>query len=205
MTLFIEVVGVLAALTTAVFFLPQAVRVVRHGTDGVSTITFQIVTVLSAIWLVYGAVESLPALIWGNVPIIVCALVVLGCCRRDGAPWRDLLPVIVGCAAAATAVWILFGPAHIGWVSVALGTAMRIPQLRAVRASQSIEGVSATTWWIGIVNNSLWAVYAIPQGDYRIPIACAIQIVLAAILLREISRIRRQGALETVIDEVEHP
>jgi len=201
----IEAVGVLAAMLSAAFFFPQALRAVRHGTKGVSTTTFQMVVVIGTVWLLYGVVEHLPALIFGNAPVLVCAVVVLACCVRDGSRVRDVVPVALAGLAVAAIVWIVFGPSQIGWISAALGISMRVPQLRAVRASESIEGVSAITWWLGIANNAAWIIYAIPHGDYRIPIACVIQIALAASLLRAISRKRHRGALETVVDEVEHP
>lgn len=186
----VEGFGVAAVVLSAVFFAPQAVRAVRHGTPGVSTATFQMVVVLSAVWLIYGIVEDLPALVVGNVPPFLAALVVLGACRRDGARLVDVTRVAAVCTAGAVLVGVAFGIEHIGWVSAALGVSMRVPQLRAVRRATSIAGVSATTWALGIASNVCWFVYGAAHGDIRVPVACVIQIALATSLLRAIARRR---------------
>jgi len=71
----VAIFGTLAALVTVVQFAPQAIKVHRTGTAGVSVGTWSLFTVTMASWLSYGVVTHQLSLILVNLVVSAAGVV----------------------------------------------------------------------------------------------------------------------------------
>ena len=80
-------IGTLAALCTTLAFLPQLIKVWRHGGNGLSSTMLSMYLVGMSLWLVYGVLNNAVAVIAANVASIalVAAVAAVKAARPDGA------------------------------------------------------------------------------------------------------------------------
>lgn len=76
---FTELTGSLAAMTTTLCWLPQAVQIIRtKETAGVSTIAYGAFAVGVALWLAYGIMIGSRPVTAANLVTLLLVLVILG-------------------------------------------------------------------------------------------------------------------------------
>lgn len=170
--------------------LPQIVRTMRVGTDGVSAMTWSLMAGVTGGWAIWGLVQ-------GNEPLIVTnALACLGACillvrlaaaGRRPTPLVLLAPVVlislnVGRYYDVLPVWLAGGANVIAPVSI------RMPQLRALRGG-SIVGVSTTTWLMSCASQISWIVSAVGNDGWLLA-ANAANLVMNVTLIAAIRRRR---------------
>ncbi len=85
-----DLLGLVAATTTTVCFLPQVVRVVRYrDTRALSLVMYLLFVVGILLWLVYGLVLGALPIILANVFTLVQALIILYFKATEGRRLRD--------------------------------------------------------------------------------------------------------------------
>ena len=191
----IESIGFAGALTTAWIVLPQAVRAVRVGTDGISPATFQLLVAVSVMWLVYGVSEHyLPA--WpGNSCQLVTSTIVLIQCRRHGHSWNDVMSIAVALVVITGVVFVAAGGVWIGWCAVLVSLGLRVPQIRAAMISEKLSGISVSTWWVSVASNLLWLIYGIAHTDPRLIVATTVNILGSVAIIAVVARRRASRLL----------
>lgn len=75
----IEILGFVAAFSTTVSFLPQAIQVIKtRDTASLSLAMYSIFTVGVALWLVYGLLKQDSAMIVANIITFLLSATILG-------------------------------------------------------------------------------------------------------------------------------
>ncbi len=85
-----DMLGLVAAITTTVCFLPQVVRVVRYRDTRALSLTMYLLFVVGIVlWLVYGLVLGALPIILANVFTLVQAVIILYFKATEGQRLRD--------------------------------------------------------------------------------------------------------------------
>ena len=165
----------------------QARRIGRQGPDGVNATTWSLFTMMTFVWLAYGASVGSPEVVASalcGLPFLVVLLARLDPTTR----WRSLtiaaglLGVVVGVPTAA-----------LGWDAGLLGLGgvivlTRLPQLRQLVWARHADGVSTGSWLLGSLNVGLWLVFyatthhAVAAATMGIAMATNLSIVGLAVL-----------------------
>jgi len=191
------ILGVMAGTVLAITVFPQAIRAWKVSTHGVSPTTYQLIVAVGGTWVAYGVTQGLWEVIVADSLYGLSSIVVLACCRRDGARWRDLVPVAVVTTAVAAALGATIGAVAIGWFAVTVAGVIRIPQIIDAVRSPDVAGVSVGTWWFGVLGNLFWFGYGILAEDARLYAGAAVAAVLSFLIIAivEVRRRGRGGAL----------
>ena len=73
-----EIFGYIAAVSTTVSFIPQAVKVIRtRDTRSISLGMYLLFSFGVALWLVYGVLKNAPPIIAANAVTLLFALIIL--------------------------------------------------------------------------------------------------------------------------------
>lgn len=200
MTTFVSgVTGVLGAILSSAMVLPQAVRAVRRGTAGVSPHTYQLFATVGLVWMAYGILRELWLFAIGNAVLGASAVVVLLALRRDGTRFVDLVNIVVplGVFSAAIGYW---SELALGWLAGGIAISLRFPQLRAIRKTTDIYGVSVNTWVVALAANITWFIYAAVNEDFLLIVittlnsATSLSLILAVMTHRaRVSRLPAPG------------
>ena len=75
----IDIIGLLAAFSTTVSFLPQAVKTIRtKNTTGISMSMYAVFTAGTLLWLIYGIMlPSFPVALANGVTFILAAIILV--------------------------------------------------------------------------------------------------------------------------------
>jgi uncharacterized protein with PQ loop repeat len=123
----------------------------------------------------------------------VSAVVVLWALRRDGSSaWAVIRLALLVCAlgVAVGFVEVLW----LGWYAATLSVLLRIPQMRLVHTSLSIQGVSVHTWLLSLAANGVWLLFGMLESDERLVGACSVNGVLSLSLIAAVEVRRRREA-----------
>lgn len=153
-------IGYLAAAFTATMSVLQALRIRRHGIEGVSPLTWTTVLATMSFWLAYGIGTGLVPVIAGN---IVCAVATL-CTLWSIGVRRSVRSLAL--SAATTGVLCVLPAAIWGWDAglpgaAALSVALCVPQIVDLYRTDTAAGVSANAWLIGGISILIWIAYGI--------------------------------------------
>ena len=184
-----DALGLLASCVFLARLLPQPIRLARTGVaSGVSPLAALNSMLTMVAWVSYGLIVGLP-LVWVvSVIALVPGIWTVLLLRRDvsrrdlswAGGWLALQVVAALCG-------LLVGVLAVG-VLVTQG-----PQvLRALRESD-LRGLSASTWWLSIVDAATWGAYGLAVGD---PALVGYGLVLstsAIIVLTRIHMTRQRG------------
>lgn len=178
-------VSVIAATAgTVVFLLPQIAKLIRtRDPAGVSTTWAALGLVTNVAWLTYMVNARLVAAIAAPVFMVLSYTVTLWALARAGRhPGRSL--VIGAMATGLYAVTALIA----GWetLGVVLGLSygvMVTPAVWAAYRTRNPSGISAGTWWIGLVEGVLWGYYGLFQADAGIITFSAVALVASTLIL----------------------
>lgn len=81
----VETIGILAMCLTTPSFIPQAIKILRtRDTKSISVIMYAMLSVGSALWVVYGLLLVSPALIIGNIITFLLTTAILALKIRHG-------------------------------------------------------------------------------------------------------------------------
>ncbi len=75
----IDIIGLLAAFSTTISFLPQAVKTIRtKNTSGISMSMYAVFTAGTLLWLIYGIMlPSFPVALANGVTFILAAIILV--------------------------------------------------------------------------------------------------------------------------------
>ncbi len=183
--MWVTLLGWLAAATGSVLALPQLVRVLRtRATAGLSLISWQITIGVCSCWVVHGWMAGrpnvwLPNGVLGLLSIPVAALIVR---HRRLSPLRTWA-VVVAIAGACVAVDLLTGPVVFGFAIVIPQGLAALTQLRDMRRSADLSGVSPVFLAQNVVVQFLWFSWAVPAGEPSITVAGCLTCLLWAVNL----------------------
>jgi uncharacterized protein with PQ loop repeat len=192
-----NVLGAVVLVLAVAVTLPQFTRtVIRGGTAGLSFVSLGNTTVSSTAWCVYAVLEGD---FWLLVTSLVYALgfgavtVAYVARTRQPAGWRWvagwLLFVSVAIAGSVTDVF----PLGLSVAVVVGAVAWGAPQVVKVWRSDSVTGVSVTSWVMVLVDASLWGVYA-TLSDLPALAAWAILAVTSAVaVLSRVAVLKKHG------------
>lgn len=179
-----NVAVVLATTFTAVFLLPQVIKLIRtRDSQGVSTTWPALGFVINVGWFVYLINNELWASIMAPFITFIFYAVTLWALGRTGrslraalwrgAAWSALLAVVL-----ATGGWSTFG--------IALGLSygvMLAPSVWTAYRTADPSGIAPLTWWIGMLEASLWGYYGAFHADRGIVTFALVGVVSSSLIL----------------------
>lgn len=79
-----EILGFVAAISTTVSFVPQAIKVIRtRNTDGISLLMYALFTAGMSLWLIYGIVIGSRPMMISNLITALLSAIILGMTFRN--------------------------------------------------------------------------------------------------------------------------
>lgn len=165
-----DAIGWAAAVTSAVWGLPQCVHILRAGsTDGVSAGAWQATFWSGTSWAGYGVLTDRPQVIWCNAVMTVATVSILllavrGSDRRAASLW---LPSVIGSVLTIVA----FSALGEGAFTVAMVLPMLGAQslhLYGAVTSHETRGLSVAAFAVGSSSHALWALYGWFSGSLSI-------------------------------------
>jgi uncharacterized protein with PQ loop repeat len=150
--------GWAAVLLGIVGTLMQFRRVQSEGVAGVSLATWVLFVYMGTFWITYGVAARSAEVILGSLGVLPIQLSIL-VRLRPWDHWRVIvraLAYFVVCCVAPTLIW--------GWAGGVYGTGVamtinRAPQLIELIRERDASGVSAASWYVGVVGCLLWIDY----------------------------------------------
>lgn len=183
------VLGWLATVAFLVRLVPQPVRLMRTGVpDGVSPMAVMNIALTELAWLLYGLIEDLVPVWVVSLPALPLGLwtVVL---LRDQITRRDLVGSGVWLAAIVLA-WFT------GLLAVVLAASVLVnygPQVITAVRGRHLEGLAPATWWLALVDATLWGAYGLAVSDPALLGYCVVLAGSAAVILWRIRRTAREN------------
>jgi uncharacterized protein with PQ loop repeat len=162
-----DLLGWTATVVGALLFTPQLVRLVRtRNVDGLSLIGWQIALLLNIAWAVHGAlIRQLPQTLSNalglltTVPILVMVSRTLKR-RLFRTLWPSLLLALVMIGVDGS-----LGSAVFGVIAIFPGIAIVAAQSVELVRSRDVLGVSPLSTVLGLLNLSLWVIWAVLVSD----------------------------------------
>lgn len=191
----------IAVMVNTVFVWPQAWRIMKGRTEGVSPATWVLSVGVGTVWTGWAYASHNFWLLFVNVSSTVAALIILVSGARQKA-WRRRwwmvgAAIILSGVFASQVVPLIVVP----FVLVS-GLAFRLPQLVKALRSSDVSGISQTTWTLATINPAAWLIVSLARADAVTAAANIIAILSSIILLAVVkARARHTGAdaaLETV-------
>ncbi|MEX1038012.1 MAG: PQ-loop domain-containing transporter [Acidimicrobiia bacterium] len=175
---------ILATISTVAFLLPQIVKLVRTSdSDGVSTTWPALGFVINAGWCIYMIAQGLWVAAFAPFFTFLAYGVTVWALLRTG---RDLSASYVRGAAAATlltAIAIIGGWEVLGvFLGISYGVVLT-PSIWTAYRTSIPSGISALTWWIGLIEAVLWGYYGWFHSDRGILTFMVVGIVGCGLML----------------------
>lgn len=188
---------VLATASTITFLVPQIVKLVRTGdSSGVSTTWAGLGFVLNVGWFTYLIARSLWASIFAPFSTFIAYGVTMWALGRTG---RNLTIGYIGGSVAAVVlatIGLVGGWGVLGVVlGVSYGVVLAAPVITAYRTAVP-SGVSALTWWIGLVEALLWGLYGWYHSDAGILTFTVVATIGSSLMLARYYATRRRAVPE---------
>jgi uncharacterized protein with PQ loop repeat len=193
----LHLVGTTAALIGVTTALPQLWRLIRSpDVAGLSLLSNVLGALSAATWLSYGLWLMDGPQLLANIPGTLggTAIVVLVVVRTRHAPWW-LFGVPVAWGLAAAAAGLVGGAAGVGLAATVIGTASRVPQVRAALTSDELSGISVSSQWLALVSAVLWFTYG--AGSALVPVmvsSASAALLIVGVLVPTMRAGRRAGA-----------
>lgn len=200
---FVDIFGWVTAVGTALFSLPQLLRLVLSRTSaGLSLVSWQLVVAAAASWTLHGFRVDAGQIIAPNLAVALFSFLIVQMISRDRgrSPWRDLaLPLAV--AAVAVGVDRVFGSTAFGFAVLGPQAVGSWAQLRDMMRLPNLMGVSLPTLTISAVLQWMWLIWGINAPEYSVIVAAGVMSVLASLnagylLLRRRGRLTPKSAAE---------
>ena len=204
-----QVLGWLAVTLGFIGTVAQFNRVIRVGVEGISIATWTLFLWLSLFWISYGWVgaHSWQVAMGSGTLVPMQAFIYFRL-----APWRKSREVlgatifVFATVALPIVIW--------GWRGGVLGTSIamtvtRLPQIIELIQTEDASGVSAASWWFGVVGCALWLFYYAPQHLWSAFIATLFamtsNIVVVSLVIWRHQQARRRFIAEEVFISAEAP
>ena len=173
----IEVVLLVAAsVVSLVWWVPQLVGVVRHGSVGVSSETWTIAAANLTLWGWWALVAGQPvvaAVEWVQAAGSIAVVTKIGVTRRAVVLTGTVVAVVL-----MTQVWApAASVAAVG--SVALVRAPQLVEAIQDRANGVATQVSRVTWLMSGVSNLLWLGWGVAGGHAAMIVGAGLSVVLS--------------------------
>lgn len=168
-------VGGAATALTVAQFAPQAWRVRRHGSAGVSTATWMLTAVATTGWLAWGVAENAGATIATNAicgPLAWLVVITITKSRRDATT--------TAAVAAATAATGFFAPGLTGAALATIGPVSNLPQVWRAWKADDLTGLSISAWASAVAAQLLWVWWAILEQHPAVWAGAGVSTVQAA-------------------------
>ncbi len=148
-----------AAAVAMLWWLPQCVRILSNGSDGVSAATWASYAASGSVWVVWAVSSAQWGIVFINTIEAIGVLSVVAMLRA----WRQL--VILGAfIASAFAVAATVSPTAVAIAGLFVTTGCRVPQIVDAIRKPIISGISWRSWTVSAVGNGAWAVWASIEG-----------------------------------------
>jgi len=179
-----NVAVVVATISTAVFLLPQVIKLIRtRDSAGVSATWPALGFVINVGWFAYLIYNQLWASIMAPFITFIFYAVTLWALARTGRSlrtpmWRGVGWSVLLMVVLATGGWATFG--------VALGLSygvMLTPSVWTAYRTADPSGIAPLTWWIGLIEASLWGYYGAFHSDRGIVTFAVVGVVGSSLTL----------------------
>jgi uncharacterized protein with PQ loop repeat len=80
----------------------------------------------------------------------------------------------------------------LAWFGAALSCLLSLPQALRVLRAERLDGISAASYWIVLINAAVWALWALLTGDYAVGLPALINGPAAILILRRLVIARRK-------------
>jgi len=74
----------------------------------------------------------------------------------------------------------------LGWFGAALSCMLSIPQALRVLRAERLDGISAATYWIVLINAAVWALWSLLTGEHAAGVPALINGPAAILILRQL-------------------
>ncbi len=192
--------GWLAAVLSCFISTPQLVRMMRSGSvAGVSRLSWQLTLGGNLTWGLYGLRHGNPNQWLPNVLLIGCTLVILSLFHKHvGTSW--LVLVAPGLVIGLTTVGLdaSFGAVAFSVAAFLPSAVSQASQAWSTATSDDVTGISMTNQVLGLVNQSLWLVWALLIGESSVLMvgSAALALLLMNFALTSLRKSGRMGAVE---------
>ncbi len=182
------VFGLLGAGLLTAMAIPQLIKIIRGGTDGVSIGTWVFIVIATLAWLGYGLQIASPALIVGNILTGVGALLVVGILMRRRYDWSGgvTLASLLLATFGAISVFVALPVAVVSVLAIGFGLLSRWPQLLSswqhARLHQ-VTDVSIAAWAVSAVGQAAWLAYGILAHDIPAIVVNVILVLVGAAIV----------------------
>lgn len=188
-----ETLGIFAGILGLCVSAPQALRVRRQGTFGVSRATWMLMFAAYCCWLGYGIRTDSPSQILANgIALLIAGWLLIALLAGVKWKWPFLISVLV----AGPSVILLVPEAAMSALLLAF-EGVFIPQVyrswQAWRQRTPIPAVSNLTWTVSLLSSSFWLAYAV-TGQRPLVVATALVAISASSLILVFTRLANSTA-----------
>lgn len=166
----VDVVGWIAAASSASLAIPQGVRIARlRSVAGLSTLSWQSLLLAGVAWTAHGLLYGTQQIIWPNVLLALTSAWVLWqiTAARKLSVMRTWAPPLAY-ALIAFGMDALIGQLAFGVMAFIPGAIGQSAQLREILHVPDLSGVSMVVQVMGFSNQVLWFSFALPAGDLSV-------------------------------------
>lgn len=170
----VDVVGWIAALSSASLAVPQGARIaMTRSVAGVSTTTWQTMLIAGIAWTAHGLLYGTQQIIWPNALLgITSAWVLWQLTTARRLPVARTWSIPMAYAALAFGADLAFGPLAFALVMIIPGAMGQISQLRQILRVPDPSGVSMVALVANLLNQILWFAYALPVREVAVLGVC---------------------------------
>jgi uncharacterized protein with PQ loop repeat len=172
LTVFVDTLGWIGAVTGALVALPQVVRILRtSATTGISPLTWRLLIGVNLAWMAHGVITHHPNIVVSNTLYALCTstILILLWRHRGIRLWQLFVPGIL-LGALMVAVDVFSGPIAFAVIAFIPAALSQIAQLRSLAVSRSVHGVSL--WWLAycVLNQTIWLTWAVLAQEISVMI-----------------------------------
>jgi uncharacterized protein with PQ loop repeat len=172
LTVFVDTLGWIGAVTGALVALPQVVRILRtSATTGISPLTWRLLIGVNLAWMAHGVITHHPNIVVSNTLYALCTstILILLWRHRGIRLWQLFVPGIL-LGALMVAVNVFSGPIAFAVIAFIPAALSQVAQLRSLVVSRSVHGVSL--WWLAycVMNQAIWLTWAVLAHEVSVMI-----------------------------------
>ncbi len=172
----LDILGWVAASFGMASALPQLFRLLRtRSSAGVSLSLFQLNAGATGGWALHGFMVGVPQMQYPNMVLTVSSLIVCVLVLRDRQ--MPMFPALLWPPVISVALFgvdLLAGALVFGFVVAAPFVVGQVSQLRTMRASTNLSGVSLPFLAVAFFVQGLWLVWGILYGETSITVCASL-------------------------------
>jgi uncharacterized protein with PQ loop repeat len=179
--------SILAPTLTLARSIPQSIRIIRSGAEGVSRVSWLLVVGVAELWVVYGFLYHVPAEVVTNVPNCLMAVLILVLAARHHGTLRRTVTSVVSCSLVAFGIATLSIALNehsiISFLAVSGAVCLYLPQLRHVVRAKSISGLSLLSWLLALGASISWGIYGLTIHQPAVSLPSLVLVPSAALIV----------------------